>query len=307
MDALGIEDDESARRREEAEHKQRSAKEAEVMRLRYDTARQEWNERKNEMQECINSVDGCIEMLFPPEEEWTAPGAETAPETGLSTSEGVVIDSAAEGAQSASDTEGSTVEWEEDDTEQVEPASDALQPADTTVDGSTGRPPDQEDDWEDEYLRTGGGTEVSGSGDASFAVGDEAEDGEGGEWDVDRLVADAGLGSRAYELDIDFDANLGQLETEGQLSSGVSTRAKPALHRHSQFTHVLCVAMSAAAAGQTIGRSFKRCETAASSCKRHTCHWYAHSTKTSADRITTSTYAHPLMAAPFTALWFCVS
>ena len=47
-----------------------------------------------------------------------------------------------------------------------------------------------------------------------------------GEWDVDELVAHAGLGSRAYELDINFDVNLGKLED----------RRSADQHRHSQLS-----------------------------------------------------------------------
>ena len=220
MNALGIEDDESARRREEAEHKQRMEREAEVMRLRYDTARQEWNERRDEMQECIDSVDGCIEILFPPEEEWTVQAAEdgsggaNGPIGG--TAEGAVIDNAEQVEdEGGSDNEVGAVEWEEDDTQQALPHTNAHLPADTAAD-STDPPPTDEDDWTEEYLRTGGSTEVSGTGDGvATGAGDEGDENEG-EWNVDELVADAGLGSRAYELDINFDANLGKLETEGQ-------------------------------------------------------------------------------------------
>ena len=218
LDVLGIEDDESVRRREEEGQNQRRVREAEVMRVRYDAARQEWNDRKAEMQECIDSVDGCVEILFPPEEEWTAEALEDSEQEATQAAEGTVeaavVDSAenAEGDE-ASDSEESAVEWEEDDTEQAQPLPDRQQPADTATD-SKNAPPADEDDWEDEYLRTGGSTEVSGLGDGIAGETEQVESKEG-EWDVDKMVAEAGLGSRAYELDINFDANLGQLENEG--------------------------------------------------------------------------------------------
>ena len=223
MDVLGIEDDETARRREEEEHRQRLAREAEVTRLRYDTAREEWNERRGEMQECIDSVDGCIEILFPPEEEWTAQETEANRTAADGTAEGAVVDSSeqAEG-EAASDADEGAVEWEEDDTQQAEPKIDAKHSADTAA-SNIEPPPADEDDWTDEYLRTGGSTEVSGLGDGTSELEVDEFNGGEGEWDVDKLVADAGLGSRAYELDINFDANLGQLETEGQPASTTPT------------------------------------------------------------------------------------
>ena len=157
---LGIEDDESARRREEAEHKERMVREAEVMRLRYDTARQEWSERREEIQECINSVDGCIEILFPPEDEWTtqdANGREGPNKTADGTTEEAVVDNAENvKAESASENEEGAVEWEEDDTQQAQPQPNTPEPA--TASDSADLPAADEDDWEELYLRTGGST-----------------------------------------------------------------------------------------------------------------------------------------------------
>ena len=236
LDVLGIEDDESVRRREEAEHKQRMEREAEVMRLRYDSASAEWNERRSEMQECIDTVDGCVEILFPPEEEWTAQESTDSKEKDDHTAEGVVVDSAEDIARVDGVGADDAVEWEEDHTE---PHADTQQQSDTATDSTD----PLTDDWEDEYLRTGGSTEVGG-----LADGLEWETGEGetkeGEWDVDELVADAGLGSRTYELDINFDANLGKLETEGQLASthspGFTSRVQLLRTDVRRWTSVCC-------------------------------------------------------------------
>ena len=225
LDALGMEDDAAVRKREAEAKRKKQDQHAAVLRVRFDRLREEWKEKKEEAERCIDTVDGCIDVLFPPEEEWEDTVDREEEKDGSELGhEHAIIDSGVEEGKEAS--EDGEVDWEIDDDghSRSDPQPSAPTEAVTAEEDSRGEGEARaaaEGDvggreggagWEDEYLRTGGRGDVwdDGEGAASRGEGDG-----GGQWDVQRVVADAGLGSGGYQLDIDFDSNLGRMEDEG--------------------------------------------------------------------------------------------
>ena len=230
LDALGMEDDAAARRREVEEKRREEEKEAEVLRVRFDRLREQWKEKRREMERCIDTVDGCVDVLFPPEDEWEAAVVgDDEKDSSEVVHEHAIIDSSTNEAKEASEDAG--VEWEDDGDDgshasnpQPSSANDAVVAEESSrveveaPDEADGIGEAEEGDvgWEDGYLQTGGGGEVwRDEVDAAAGEG-QADDGE--EWDVQRVVADAGLGSRVWQLDIDFDSNLGRMEDEDNVA-----------------------------------------------------------------------------------------
>jgi hypothetical protein len=220
MDAMGREDEVTRGRRVEEEKRVEEKKEAEMLRVRFDKVREEWKEKRVEVEQCIATVEGCMAMLFPPEEDWVEMAVNERKEEQVRVDEQVIVDRADDGDGVI---EGSDVEWEEDDEiGQADGSNAGHPPAPSEVSGegdevkdSKGEDEDGSEsaDWADEYLRSGGSGEVWGD----EAVQDDDEGGGEGEVDdVNRVVTEAGLGSRSYQLDIDFDTNFGHMENEGQ-------------------------------------------------------------------------------------------
>ena len=224
VDALGLEHVVAAQQREGDERKAAAAHEAEVLRVRFQRMREEWKKKKADVDDCIATIDGCVDVLFPPEDDWTAETAqaETEEKKREEVVEQVIIESGPQEAGSAASTASADVVWEDDeDKEQKAPrapeagtveANGQATSAAVLADDDAGQ--DEHEQWEDEFLRTGGSGEVWGDGSGASDGGGDDDAPEG---DVGRLVAEAGLGSRGYQLEIDFDSDLGRMENEGRL------------------------------------------------------------------------------------------
>ena len=226
MDALGLEDDSAARRRREDEQRDDRRRADGVLRVLYDKLSSEWEDRQREVESTISSVDSCLSILFPPAEEWNS--AAEAEETKDSKASSVptagsteVIETVA-AEEEAKNADG--VDWEEEDEARASSAGQELPAAERIAAvGAADSDGDEEGDsdaaratsWEALYLRAGGSSEVGGD-EESLADGDATAQAATASWEVDRTVADAALGSRGYQLDIQFESNLGHMESEGQ-------------------------------------------------------------------------------------------